>query len=177
MLAVRPEARELDPPQLDVAVVKAVRAPLPPQSLRTALQAALREPVVRAAVRDLPEPLALTVRVAGEREVRRLNREFLGEDHATDVLSFPSGTAAGDGYLGDLALSWPVVRSQAAAYGHDPEVEASLLCVHGLLHLLGWDHTTPAEEAEMTARTLACLALADVYPAAVRLPERADGPP
>lgn len=172
MLAVRPEARELDPPQLDVTVVKAVRAPLPPQTLRSVLQVALTEPVVAAAVGDLPQPLAVTVRIAGEREVRRLNRDFLGEDHATDVLSFPSGTAAEDGYLGDLALSWPAVRDQAAAYGHDPAVEATLLLVHGLLHLLGWDHATPEEEAEMTARTLAGLALANVHPAPVRLPER-----
>ena len=56
-------------------------------------------------------------------------------------------------------------------------MEASLLCVHGLLHLLGWDHATPEEEAEMTARTLACLALADVHPAVARLPERQYGPP
>lgn len=169
---MKPEAGELGPARLLVTVVKAVRAPLPPQTLRTALQAALAEPVVRAVVRDLAEPLAMTVRITGEREVRRLNRDFLGEDHPTDVLSFPSGTAAEDGYLGDLALSWPAVRSQASAYGHDPEVEASLLCVHGLLHLLGWDHATPEEEAEMTARTLAGLALADVHPAPVRLPER-----
>jgi probable rRNA maturation factor len=176
VLVVQPEARELDPPRLDVTVVKAVRAPLPPQALRSVLQVALTEPVVADAVEALPQPVAVTVRIAGEREVRRLNRDFLGEDHPTDVLSFPSGTAPEDGYLGDLALSWPAVRSQAAAYGHDPAVEAGLLCVHGLLHLMGWDHTTPGEEAEMTARTLACLALADVYPAPVRLPER-DGPP
>lgn len=169
---MRPEAGELGPPRLVVTVVKAVRAPLPPQTLRAVLQAALTEPGMRAAVQDLPEPLAMTVRITGEREVRRLNRDFLGEDHPTDVLSFPSGTAAEDGYLGDLALSWLAVRSQASAYGHDPEVEASLLCVHGFLHLLGWDHATPEEEAEMTARTLAGLALADVHPAPVRLPER-----
>jgi probable rRNA maturation factor len=172
VLTVRPEARELDPPHLDVAIVKAVRAPLPPQTLRRVLRLALTDRAVEAAVGDLPHPVTMTVRVAGEREVRRLNRDFLGEDHPTDVLSFPSGTAAEDGYLGDLALSWPAVRSQGAAYGHGPEVEASLLCVHGLLHLLGWDHATPEEEADMIARTLACLALADVHPAPVRLPER-----
>jgi probable rRNA maturation factor len=172
VLTVRPEAPELDPPRIDVTVVKAVRAPLPPQGLRKVLQAALTEPAVEAAVGGLPQPVAMTVRIAGEREVRRLNRDFLGEDHPTDVLSFPSGTAAADGYLGDLALSWPALRSQAAAYGHDPATEASLLCVHGLLHLLGWDHATPEEEADMIARTLACLALADVHPAPVRLPER-----
>jgi probable rRNA maturation factor len=106
--------------------------------------------------------------VTGDRELRRLNREFLGEDHATDVLSFPSGDVA-SGYLGDLALSWPTVLRQAEAFGHGPDVEAALLCVHGLLHLLGWDHATPAEEREMTALTLACLARSGVVPAGGRL--------
>ena len=108
------------------------------------------------------------MRVTGDRELRRLNRRFRDEDHATDVLSFPSGDLQG-GYVGDLALSWPAVVRQAAEFGHPAEVEASLLAVHGLLHLLGWDHATPDEERAMTGLTLACLARAGVHPAPGRL--------
>ena len=121
----------------------------------------------------------LTVRVTGDRELRRLNREYLGVDEATDVLSFPAGDSAPgargggpdeDRYLGDLALSWPAVMRQAAAYGHGEEVEAALLVVHGFLHLLGWDHVTAAEEKEMTELTLRCLAESGIMPAHLRLP-------
>ena len=153
---------------MKVAVVKAVRAPLAPAYLRGVLTAAIEEPGVAAAVARAGAAPEMTVRVTGDRELRRLNREFLGEDHATDVLSFPSGDLAG-GYLGDLALSWPAVGRQAEQFGHPPETEAALLAVHGLLHLLGWDHATPAEEREMTRLTLACLARSGLEPAAGRL--------
>jgi len=65
-------------------------------------------------------------------------------------------------YLGDIALSWPAVLRQSAEYRHPVEVEAALLSVHGLLHLLGWDHATPAEEREMWRLTRAALAAAGI---------------
>jgi len=151
-----------------VEVVKAVRAPIAPSFLRAVLAAGAEEPAVAAAAGPAGPAAQLTVRVTGDRELRRLNRAFLGEDHATDVLSFPSGDLAG-GYLGDLALSWPAVGRQAEGFGHPPEVEAALLAVHGLLHLLGWDHATPSEEREMTRLTLACLARSNLQPAPGRL--------
>jgi probable rRNA maturation factor len=153
---------------MKVEVVKAVPAPLSPAFLRGVLAAAAEEPAVAAAAALAGPAPSLTVRVTGDRELRRLNREFLGEDHATDVLSFPSGDLAG-GYLGDLALSWPAVCRQAEAFGHPPEVEAALLAVHGLLHLLGWDHAAPAEEKEMTRLTQTCLARSGLRPAPGRL--------
>jgi probable rRNA maturation factor len=148
-----------------VGVVKAVRAPLAPAFVRSVVAAAADEPAVAAAL-PVDGASELTVRVTGDRELRRLNREFLGEDHATDVLSFPGGEG---GYLGDLALSWPAVLRQAGEFGHAPEVEAALLVVHGLLHLLGWDHATPSDEGAMTGLTLACLARSGLRPAAGRL--------
>jgi probable rRNA maturation factor len=151
---------------LRVEVVKAVPAPIPPAWFRRVLAEALQEEAVRA---RLPrEGAELTVRITGDRELRRLNRRFLGDDHPTDVLSFPSGDPS-SGYLGDLALSWPAVVRQAATFGHAAEVESALLAIHGLLHLLGWDHATLDEEREMTRLTLACLARSDLRPADGRL--------
>jgi probable rRNA maturation factor len=63
------------------------------------------------------------------------------------------------------------VLRQAAQYGHGPDAEAALLSVHGLLHLLGWDHRTPEEEKEMTSTTLSALARTGIRPATARLPE------
>lgn len=159
---------------LSVRIQKTVPAPLRPAWLRGVLQEAAREPATEAALERLTahHPPELTVRVVGSRAIRRLHRDFFDDPEETDVLSFPSGTAEEDGYLGDIAVCWPAVLRQAAQYGHQPEVEAALLSVHGLLHLLGWDHATPREEEDMTATTLAALARAGLRPAVARLPER-----
>jgi probable rRNA maturation factor len=138
---------------LKVRVVKAVRAPLAPHFVRGVIARALEEPALALRLEPGGES-EVTVRVTGDRELRRLNSTFLGQDEVTDVLSFPGGDPE---YLGDLALSWPAVVRQAATFGHPPELEAALLTVHGLLHLLGWDHATPVEAAEMDALTQACL--------------------
>ena len=157
---------------LSVRIQKTVLAPLPPAWLRRVLQEAAREPDVAAAlVRLTQRPPEVTVRIVGGRAIRRLHRDFFDDPEETDVLSFPSGSADQDGYLGDIALCWPAVVRQAAQYGHAPEAEAALLSVHGLLHLLGWDHRTPEEEKEMTSRTLSALAGSGVQPATARLPE------
>jgi probable rRNA maturation factor len=68
--------------------------------------------------------------------MRRLNRTYRRTDHATDVLSFPGEGSS----LGDIAIATGVARRQARAHGHDPVVELRLLALHGLLHLLGYDH-------------------------------------
>jgi probable rRNA maturation factor len=158
---------------LSVRIQKTVKASLRPDYLRRALQEAALEPGVAPAVeRTTRHPAELTVRIVGSRAIQRLHRDFFGDPEETDVLSFPSGTAEEDGYLGDIAISWPAVLRQADQYGHEPETEAALLAVHGLLHLLGWDHATQPEEEEMTSRTLAALARSEIRPATARLPER-----
>ncbi len=73
-------------------------------------------------------------------ELRRMNREFLGKDYATDVLSFPSGDGAGG--LGDIAISWQRAREQGEAEGHGTAAEVRVLLLHGVLHLMGYDHET-----------------------------------
>jgi len=81
-----------------------------------------------------------TCLVTDDRELRRLNRDFLGKDYPTDVLSFPSGESGA--FLGELAISANRAHAQGAAFGHSVESEICILMLHGLLHLLGMDHET-----------------------------------
>ncbi len=76
--------------------------------------------------------------VISDREMRRLNRKFRRQDRPTDVLSFPA--AGQNGFLGDIAISFPTARRQAAEYGLRVDQEIEILMLHGLLHLLGMDH-------------------------------------
>jgi probable rRNA maturation factor len=89
--------------------------------------------------------------IAGDAELRRLNREFRAKDQATDVLSFPSRTGlpacsspSGTASLGSIAISVQRARAQARAFGHSTEDEIRILMLHGILHLTGLDHETDA---------------------------------
>jgi probable rRNA maturation factor len=140
-------------PALEVELIKAVRAPVPALFVRRVLQHAASIPEVAA--RLPPGTATVAVRLTGDRELRRLNRDYAGEDAVTDVLSF-----AGSGeHVGDLAISWPTAVRQSKTFGHDPETEVALLSVHGLLHLLGWDHAGARERKEMNRLTRAALKL------------------
>jgi probable rRNA maturation factor len=76
--------------------------------------------------------------ITDDRELQRLNRDFLGHDHPTDVISFPSGTAGG--FAGEMAISAQRAADQATEFGHTVAEELKVLMLHGLLHLLGMDH-------------------------------------
>lgn len=73
-------------------------------------------------------------------ELAELNQRYRGKAESTDVLSFPA--LPGSEYLGDLAISLPHARAQAAEYGHTVVEEIQVLMLHGVLHLLGMDHET-----------------------------------
>jgi probable rRNA maturation factor len=90
------------------------------------------------------------VLLAGDRTLRRLNREFRGKDKATDVLSFPAAAGFGGGHAGDLAISLETAQRQAAEHGHSLRDEVRVLLLHGLLHLSGMDHEV--DGGEMAAR-------------------------
>jgi len=82
--------------------------------------------------------------ISGDAELRRLNREFRCKDYATDVLSFPNAKNADATVkvapLGDVAISATRARAQAREFGHSTEDEIRILMLHGVLHLLGFDH-------------------------------------
>lgn len=148
---------------MEAEVVKAVRAPVRPAFVRRVLARAAEVAELGARLPDSPSTVA--VRITDDAELERLNRTYAGEAHATDVLSFEG---EGD-HLGDIAISWAAVERQAAEYGHSAESELALLSVHGLLHLLGWDHSTAVERREMTRLTLAGLERSGVRLASKRL--------
>lgn len=114
---------------------------------------------------------AVSVRLCDDEAIHAINLEYRGVDRATDVLSFPTvnypaGVTAGqaDAYLrrelddelnacmlGDLILSVPHVLAQAEEYGHSPERECAYLLVHGLCHLMGYDHIEEDDKRKMRA--------------------------
>jgi len=96
----------------------------------------------------------LTLVLTGDERIRNLNRDFLGRDMPTDVLSFPANETdpeTGRRYLGDVIISLPRARDQAATRGHALDNEVQLLVIHGVLHLLGYDHAETSEKVRMWA--------------------------
>lgn len=80
---------------------------------------------------------ALTIALVPDARIRALNRRFRGKDSATDVLSFPADEP---GVLGDVVIAAGVASRQAVEAGHSLQAEFRVLALHGLLHLLGYDH-------------------------------------
>src|SRR5689334_12047166 len=112
----------------------------PTRLLRRAARAALKVARKQGSV-------ALTVALMSDRDVRRLNHDFRGKDKPTNVLSFPAdrlpGPRVASGVaLGDIALALGVVRREAREQGKTAADHLAHLMVHGVLHLLGYDHET-----------------------------------
>jgi len=94
----------------------------------------------------------ISVSLVDDDEIRRLNRDWRGKDRATDVLSFPQNDPGDDPLtsedteLGDVVISLDTARAQADAGGWTLEEEVNRLLLHGVLHLLGYDHESGGEE-------------------------------
>ena len=119
-------------------------APAQRTAVRVAAEVALSD-------QGQPQGAACTILLTGDERIRALNRDFLGHDAVTDVLSFPAGepTPGAEAYLGDIAISVPAATRQASSGGHSLEAELQLLTAHAVLHLLGYDHGTVAEKEAM----------------------------
>jgi probable rRNA maturation factor len=134
-------------------------------------RADLLERAARAALDLSGAPDAdLTLVLAGDSRIQALNRDFLGKDVPTDVLSFPADEPdpqTGRRYLGDVIVSLPRATEQAGERGHSVEAEVQLLVVHGILHLLGHDHAGAGEKARMWAAQAEVLERLGVSPAIV----------
>lgn len=117
--------------------------------------------------------------LASDDIVRQLNAQYRGKDKPTNVLSFPSAMpidAGGPTYLGDIILAAETLAREAEEFGVPAGHHFQHLCLHGILHLLGFDHISPAEATAMErleTRILARLGIADPYAGAVNEEEDA----
>lgn len=104
----------------------------------------------------------LSVVFVSNKEIQKLNKEWMGKDYATDVLSFPMDLEPpppGMPYeIGELIISLEKAQEQAEEYGHSFERELAFLFVHGCLHILGFDHMNKADEKDMFGRQKKVLA-------------------
>ena len=133
--------------RLELDVSYAARRPWAPGSRQLSRWAA-------AALVPMRRSAVLSVRVVGTARSRSLNARYRHKDKPTNVLSFAGAGLAPDGryYLGELVICAPVVAQEAAAGAMPLESHWAHMIVHGVLHLLGFDHEMAAEAARMAAR-------------------------
>lgn len=112
---------------------------------------------------ELDPTSELSIVVTTDELVRELNAQHRGIDKTTDILSFPSDPLPPEiaeqevPYLGDLIIAYHYSLQQAATHGHHPQDELALLVIHGLLHLVGYDHDSSEAQAEMWEQQAAIL--------------------
>lgn len=122
-----------------------------PSSIEPTIQQAALEAL---AVLEPEQQIELTILVCDEDYMRELNLTYRGQDKTTDVLSFEDRVEDPDSkiiYMGDIAISYPAALKQSLHMGHALEAEMSLLTVHGILHLFGYDHQGESDKEEMWA--------------------------
>ena len=121
----------------------------------------LIEDCTRAALEEeeISDDAEVSITLVDNARIREMNAEFRDIDRETDVLSFPMGDESFEVdpdtdaiLLGDIVISLERAQVQAEEYGHSFRREVAFLITHSLFHLLGYDHTTPEEEAEMFAK-------------------------
>jgi len=149
-----PQQRALAAPRIDVRIAPTFRAEVRPAWLRAIARRAL-------AAEGVTGPVQVGIAVTDEETVRGLNQRFLGLDEATDVLSFGLADAAEAPFalppeeaasLGEVVIAYPTALRQAQEAGRRIDAELAHLLVHGLLHLLGYDHQRPEDGSAMRRR-------------------------
>ena len=145
---------------LDLAVDRTVRGALRPAELGRLRRRVARMVVAASRAEKSRRELEVALRLTDDSTIHQLNRDYRRKDRPTDVLAFAlregKGGALHPHLLGDLVISVDTARRQARRRGLSGEI--LFLAAHGLCHLLGYDHRTDREEAEMNARMAALLA-------------------
>jgi len=103
---------------------------------------------------ETPVDTSLSVVITSDKKISELNTKYRGVNAPTDVLSFTADHTDPDTqshYIGDVLISLPRAQAQASQSGHSLETELQLLVVHGILHLLGYDHAESDEKQQMWA--------------------------
>jgi probable rRNA maturation factor len=160
--------------QTDIAVLTDLWDGLPDaeDAVRLAVRAAAAH--VRARV---PADAEISIALADDATVRNLNRDYRAKDKPTNVLSFPAPHGP---LLGDVVIAYETLQREAVEEGVAPRDHLVLLTVHGLLHLLGYDHLTEPEAVEMESietAVLAGLGINDPHAAGRMMPEGPDARP
>jgi probable rRNA maturation factor len=119
---------------------------VPPEHRKVLRPSQLKKWVLYALAPQAAQTIEITVRVVGQAEGRQLNRQFRGQNHATNVLTFDYGNP--QGLSADLVLCAPVVEREAAAQGKSLKAHYAHLLIHGTLHAQGYEHDTSAQDAE-----------------------------
>ncbi|HUX86690.1 MAG TPA: rRNA maturation RNase YbeY [Chloroflexota bacterium] len=136
--------------ELDLDVASQFAGEIDAEFLREVLERAL-------STQGMTGPVEVSIVICDDAEIQTLNRTYRGMDRPTDVLSF-SQIEGDDNFphapgevrpLGDIVISYDRVRAQAVEYGHSEKRELAYLAVHGLLHLLGFDHESEDERLKM----------------------------
>jgi probable rRNA maturation factor len=164
-----PSRRNEDPPQAAALAVEVVRhgdawdrAAIGDPTLELAAHAAFS-----VAPSPKPAPCEITIALTDDAQMRDLNSRWQNKDQPTNVLSFPAGDAPGEtGALGDVVIAYETTRREAEESGIAFSDHVSHLVVHGVLHLLGFDHRNDAEAEQMEdleRLALASLGIADPY--------------
>jgi probable rRNA maturation factor len=166
------------PSSIDLSIEVAIESPLW-AAFGTA--ASLAEAAISATLRladaDLSGAVDVSLLFCDDAAIRALNQRWRGQDKPTNVLSFPAAAGPGDvDILGDIAIAFETMQREAASDDKSLAAHFSHLVVHGLLHLLGYDHETDAEAEEMEGLerdVLASLGIDDPY--RLTLPEKSQG--
>ncbi|UUX52226.1 rRNA maturation RNase YbeY [Nisaea acidiphila] len=150
-----------DPEQPDSHLDIAVAVPNPAWTEALPDAEAICVSSAAAAIGKPQRPTEVSIVLSSDADVRDLNRDFRGKDKPTNVLSFPSGLASGVGgtdMLGDVILAFETVAMEAERDGKTLDSHLRHLVVHGVLHLLGFDHETDEEASAMEGREIEILA-------------------
>ncbi len=109
--------------------------------------------ILNYVAKDFTEELAMSIHICNSERIKELNIEHRGKDSSTDVLSFPHGELEeGKYYIGDIFINEDIIESQAEEINSDSLTELKFLSMHGILHLIGYDHIEENDEEEMTAK-------------------------